>query len=89
MRVDLGLLGPVAGLLDDDCEVGGNPFEEYWDCAHGFVVWAASEGGARRVAATACGDERRRAWLDSRWSTCERLTGAGRSGVVLRDFCRG
>ncbi len=61
-----------------------------YDCAHGFVVRARSNAGARKLAAKPAGDEGGDTWTDPRYSTCRRLVdGVGPEGVVLEDFNAG
>jgi len=55
-----------------------------FDCAIGFVVRAANEREARKLAADRHGDEGDEAWKLQ--ATCTELTVEGPPGVILRDF---
>lgn len=63
--------------------------------ARAFVVLAANENHARRLASMHHGDEGKEHWLDSERTGCVRLSAAvkgkegQRSKVVLRDFYHG
>ena len=85
----LWLLRPV-----DDNSAAWDP---WYDKAFGFVVRAATEEEARRLANTEGGDEKGPArtdvyrtggdpWLDPKQSTCIELTGDGEAEVIFRDF---
>ena len=89
----LWLLMPIQGLSDGD-----NPWDPWFDKAHGFVVRAETESEARQLAHEPAGDENRgeflqqktantqQPWLDSRYSTCTERRPDGEPGVVLCDF---
>ena len=62
-----------------------NPWEPWYDATFGFVVRAATEERAREIAELSSGAERKGAWLDSRYSTCEVLTADGAEGLVIED----
>lgn len=83
----LWILRPVECLNYND-----DPWDPWYDKAFGFVVRAECEGDAREMAHSESGDEDRKIpdiispWLESKYSTCEELTIAGQSGVIIRDF---
>lgn len=56
-----------------------------WDTFDGHVVAAMSESEARALAAdyTGCGGGE---WLDAGSSSCERIDGVERVGVILSSF---
>ena len=73
-----------------------------YDEARGFIVRAASEGGARQVAYDSTIDDYMRdyyeeneieggepRWLDESLTICELLTEDGPAEVVLEDFLHG
>lgn len=60
-----------------------------YDEAISFVIRATTEKDARLLAATRCGDEGERFWLDGRRSRCEELTADGGSEMICRDFHHG
>ena len=69
---------------------GARAWEPWYDKAFGFVVRAKDEAGARDLAASEAGDEKREQgknpWLDRYESTCEELRAPGEAGVVMMDF---
>jgi hypothetical protein len=84
----LYILRPKDNLPKDD-----NPWIPWFDKCFGFVIRAASEADARRIADANAGDENRfsnakigNPWLDANYSTCEELDNNGGEGVILRDF---
>lgn len=58
----------------------------WYDKSFGFVIRAATEADARRIAAGESSDEGEDAWLNSSNSTCVTLDGNGPKGVVMCDF---
>jgi hypothetical protein len=54
----------------------------------GFVVRAESESAARIEASKQAGDEGPGTWAERNLSSCEELTSAGPSGVVMSDYNR-
>jgi hypothetical protein len=54
--------------------------------AGGFVVRAESEVYARRHASQSAGKEGPALWLEPAMASCEELTAAGITGVVLQEF---
>lgn len=69
-----------------------NPWEPWYDKAHGFVVRAPSDEAARRAAQANASDERRAfpdVWLKPEYATCIELTADGPAEVVLIDYQRG
>ena len=89
----LWLLRPVMELPDSD-----NPWLPCYDKCFGFVVRAETEEKARTLAHRNGGDENRgefggkqvsdttTPWLDSQYSTCEKLEESGVSEVIISDF---
>ena len=87
----LWLLKPVDDLHDDD------PWSPWYDRCFGFIIRAGTEREAREIANQNAGEENRgeflnekianttTPWLDSKYSTCEVLTGDGEPGVILED----
>lgn len=76
----LWILEPVAG---------SGPWDPWYDKAFGFVIRAATESDARRIAHESAGDENRGGadpWLDPSLSTCEILIEDGEPGIIMRDF---
>lgn len=96
-RMRIWLLLPREDLPDTPLHPW-RKYEEYWK-AHGFVVRAATEEDARKLANDAGGEEnevRRHEgqwnmapWLDAALTTCEELTGEGPAEVILRDYLQG
>jgi hypothetical protein len=87
-NMKLYILRPKDNLPKDD-----NPWIPWFDKCFGFVIRAASEADARRIADANAGDENRfsdaktkNPWLDSNYSTCEELGNDGEESLVLRDF---
>ena len=76
----LWLMKPVDGCIIND------PWRPWYDCAFGFVVRAADERAARKIAAQECGAEGDRAWLNEKRSSCIELLPEGEPGLILRDF---
>lgn len=84
----LWILRPVESLSDSE-----SPWEPWYDKAFGFVVLAADEKEARRLADKEAGDENRdndcntiHPWLESKYSTCIELLVEGEPRVIIRDF---
>lgn len=75
--MELWILRPV-----DGCEL----WSPWYDKAFGFVIRAATESDARRIAAGDAGDEGEEAWLDSSNSTCVTLDDGDKEEVVMRDL---
>lgn len=85
-------------LRPNDCLIGDNPWEPWYDKAFGFVVRAETEQRARELAHAQGGDESRGTflgrktaetntpWLDEKYSSCEPLADDGDEGVVMMDF---
>jgi hypothetical protein len=85
----LYLLLPVGGRFE---------WIPWYDKAFGFVIRAATESEARRIAQADAGDEVRSGvafaeedvgvWTDPRKTSCEELAhgAGGLEGVLLRDF---
>lgn len=77
-----------------------DPWEPWYDKAFGFIIRAETEEEARKYAHEEAGDENRgefmneeiaktsEPWLDANYSTCVELSNNGKSGVILKDFCR-
>ena len=74
-----------------------SPWEPWYDKAVGFVVRAATEDEARRLANENGGDEVGEVrnlvyrtggdpWLDPALSSCVELASTGPSGLIIRDF---
>ena len=63
-----------------------SPWRAVYDCAHGFIIQAETEGQARLIASDNHGDEGSDAWLSPKWSYCVELIVEGKSGVIMRDF---
>lgn len=80
----LWLLRPQENIIDLD-DRQANPWAPWYDATFGFVVRAATEERARELAEHQSGAERKGAWLDSRYSTCEVLTAKGVEGVIIED----
>lgn len=73
--------------------IGDDPWEPWYDKCFGFVIRAASEDDARRIANSGAGDENQRGrvdlkpWLDAKYSTCEPLEADTEDpGIVICDF---
>ncbi len=62
-----------------------NPWDSWYDRTFGFVIRAAGEDLARRIAAENSETEGRNAWLDSNLSVCEELVPEGDIGVIIRE----
>ncbi len=58
----------------------------WFDKSFGFVVRAATEADARRLAASESADEGEDAWLNSSNSTCVTLDEGDQEEVVMCDF---
>lgn len=56
-----------------------------WDhaMAHGFVIRAATEGEARKMAEAVYQEK---IWLDPEKTLCEKLTASGPAEVILTDY---
>lgn len=82
----LWILKARTGLDKDD-----NPWDNPYDCYHGFVIRATSEAHAREMAHATEGDESRshRAWIDPKYSTCEELTSDGPTNIILTEGANG
>lgn len=61
------------------------PWSPWRDKVLGFVICAADEDSARRIAATDPGDEGSEAWLDPTTSSCIELVPGLYETVVMRD----
>ena len=74
-----------------------NPWHQWWERAHGFVVRAPDEPTARRLANEQGGDEKRLpdseqicdVWLMPQFTECRILTDDGSTDVILRHFRHG
>lgn len=65
------------------------PWCPWYDKAFGFVIRAATQAAARKVADENAADEndnRNHPWLNPTLSTCTELRPEGAPGLVLRDF---
>ena len=74
-----------------------NPWEPWYDKAVAFVVRAATEKEARRLANDSGGDETGPVrndeyrmggdlWLDPKYSTCAELAGAGEPEMIVGEY---
>ena len=91
----LWLLRPTETLKEHD-----NPWKPWYNKAFGFVIRAETGKEARETAHANAGDENRgeflgsriantiNPWLDSKYSTCVKLTYKGNSEIILEDFAR-
>lgn len=91
--MELWLLRPAKNLHYND-----NPWEPWYNKSFGFVVRAENEQEAREMANSEAGNENRgkflgrkiagtkTPWLDSRYSTCIKLTKKGKKGIIIEDF---
>lgn len=61
----------------------------WYDCNHGFVIRAESEGEAREIASKNHADEGSEVWLNTERVSCEKITNEGEPGIVLCDFVAG
>lgn len=57
----------------------------FYDIAWGYVIRAASESEARRIA-NEVNQDPRDPWLNPEHTTCEVLTADGETGIILTDF---
>ena len=76
-------------LLQPRAEVFGvadNPWRQYYESVHGFLIRAANEAEARQKAAIGAGAEGCGAWLDGALSTCTEPAADGDAEVLLVDF---
>lgn len=80
----LYLLKPV-----DNLPFEGHPWSRHYDTAKSFVIRASDEAHARHIASAYSGDEKKNAWLESKYSTCEALSSRGLPGLIIRDFNAG
>ncbi len=60
--------------------------EHGYDESDGFVVRAASEHEARKIASVNAGYEGRSVWLDASKSSCEVVPPDGPSGLIFSGF---
>ena len=74
-------------LLRGDSQKYSHTFS--YDCAHGFVVRAATEDDARRIAGAQAGDEGQAVWLDTKRVMCTEISSDGPSEVILTHFVSG
>ena len=70
----------------EDLAKDDDPWKLWYDKAFGFVIRAIDERAARELAASQCGDESKKAWQNSGYSTCVELTADGIAEVILRNF---
>lgn len=97
-KLKLWLLRPVG--YEPDREIPRSPWSPWYDKAFGFVVQAATEDDARRLAGENGGDEVGKKWLgkgkgdevvynpwaDPSLSTCVELKPGTEPGVLMTDF---
>ena len=80
------LLAPIRGRA-------GDPWEEWYDKAFGFVVIAENEHQARQLASREGGDEKNgqvgNPWTNFNYSTCTELVAEGEPRVVISNFAAG
>ncbi len=82
----LWILKAREDLPDDD-----NPWEPWYGTIFGLVVRAESEDSARKLAHSNSGPESSNTsntnapWLDSKYSSCDKLTSTGEEEVLLID----
>lgn len=84
----LWLLEP---LEDESHPFMAGPWDASRDYFQGFLIRAASEAEARKIAAENGGDETKQVpglnpWLDFKSSSCKEVTAEGEPGVVMFDF---
>ena len=81
--------------LTDDSGYEHGFWDPWYDKVFGFVITAETEKKARRIAHKNGGDEvgkyirekdKKPAWLDSKYSTCELLIAGDEPGVVMQDL---
>jgi len=72
----------------EDLGTDNDPWECWYDKAHGFVIRAEDETTARAIANQSGGDETRvfDAWLSTEYSTCVELTADGESDIIIEDY---
>jgi hypothetical protein len=78
------ILRPQEGLNDND-----NPWKPWHNKSFGFVIRAKNEEEARKIAddnARCENDDTSNPWLDSKYSTCVKLTHSGEAGLIISDF---
>lgn len=66
---------------------GDDPWDPWYDKTFGHVVRAETEEAARELADEDANEENRdhKAWLESKYSTCEVLNADGPSDVIISD----
>lgn len=60
-----------------------------YDKKHGYVIRAASEREARKMASTHASDEGSAVWRDPESTTCVQIDIDGDPEVLMIDFCAG
>jgi len=78
--MNLWILRPVKNLPRNR-----SPWELWYDKCFGFVIRAENEKEAREIAAKERGDEDKKAWLSSEYSTCKVLFASGEKGMIIED----
>lgn len=75
----------------ESIDIAGSPHKTH-DCITFFVVRAADEENARKLAATQAKDETPECWLNPKWSICEEYTfptAEGEPDIVWSEFYPG
>lgn len=73
-------------ILRPDLSVFDHLWSPWYNKTFGVVVRAETEEKARKLAATACGDEGSKAWLEVKYSSCLRLLDEGLEEVIIVDL---
>ena len=77
------LIEPIEGARDAE---GKLPWQPWYDKAFGFVVAAATEDEARKLASEKPGDEGAGVWLDPKLTSCRELGQGEEPRIVLRSI---